>query len=60
LIVGGVPPFGILLNLETFFDEKIKSLANVAFNCGFPIESILMQSKDLISIVQPQFGNFSK
>ncbi|MFA6118398.1 MAG: aspartate--tRNA(Asn) ligase [Parachlamydiales bacterium] len=60
LVVGGVPPFGILLNLETFFDEKIKSLANVAFNCGFPTESILMQSKDLISIVQPQFGNFSK
>ncbi|MFA6502492.1 MAG: aspartate--tRNA(Asn) ligase, partial [Parachlamydiales bacterium] len=51
LVVGGVPPFGILLNLETFFDEKIKSLANVAFNCGFPTESILMQSKDLISIV---------
>lgn len=60
LIVGGVPPFGPLLNLETFYDEKIKHLEKVAFNCGLPTESILMTSDDLIAVVQPAFGVFSK
>lgn len=60
LIAGGVPPFGNLLNLETFFDEQIKTLERVAFNCGLPTESIIMQGRDLISLVQPKFGRFSK
>jgi len=60
LIIGGVPPCGQLLNLDTFFDESIKKLDTVAFNCGLPSESIIMQGKDLITIVQPKFGHFSK
>lgn len=60
LIVGGVPPFGNLLNIETFFDEKIKSLDNVAFNCGLSTESVIMKSKDLIALVEPKFGSFAK
>jgi len=60
LIVGGVPPFGNLLNLDTFFDEEIKHLSRVAFNCGLPTESILMRGEDLIALVQPRFGKFSK
>ncbi len=60
LIVGGVPPFGDLLNLETFYDEKIKSLQTVAFNCGLPTESIVMRGEDLIKLVQPKFAVFSK
>ncbi len=60
LHVGGVPPFGSLLNLETFFEEKIKTLNKVAFNCGLPTESIVMKGGDLIALVQPKFGAFSK
>lgn len=60
LIVGGVPPFGQLLNLETFFDEGIQALHTVAFNCGLPTESIVMRGKDLTILVQPKFGRFSK
>lgn len=60
LIIGGVPPCGQLLNLDTFFDESIKALDTVAFNCGMPTESIIMKGKDLISLVQPQFGHFAK
>jgi nondiscriminating aspartyl-tRNA synthetase len=60
LIIGGVPPCGQLLNMDTFFDESIKKLHTVAFNCGLPSESIVMQGKDLITIVQPKFGQFSK
>jgi nondiscriminating aspartyl-tRNA synthetase len=60
LIVGGVPPFGQLLNLDTFFDEKILENEKAAFNCGLTTESILMHSKDLMTLVQPKLGKFSK
>jgi nondiscriminating aspartyl-tRNA synthetase len=60
LAVGGVPPFGVLLNIETFFDEEIKKLEKVAFNCGMPTQSIVMKGADLITLVQPKFGSFSK
>ena len=60
LIIGGVPPFGSLLNLETFYDERIRDYARAAFNCGLQTESIVMKSADLIQQVQPKFGRFTK
>lgn len=60
LEIGGVPPFGHLINLETFFDEKIQKLDRVAFNCGLLTESIMMKGEDLIKLVQPKFAPFSK
>ena len=60
LIIGGVPPFGQLLNLETFFDEQISSYEKIAFNCGLVTESIVMKAKDLLAIVQPEVGSFAK
>jgi nondiscriminating aspartyl-tRNA synthetase len=58
--VGGIPPFGPLMNLDTYFDERIKDTEKVAFNCGFQTESIVMKSADLVQVVQPKFGNFTK
>ncbi|MBI5272633.1 MAG: aspartate--tRNA(Asn) ligase [Chlamydiia bacterium] len=60
LVVGGVPPFGNLLNLENFFDEGIAHLQRVAFNCGLSTESIVMQAKDLILLAEPKLGKFTK
>lgn len=60
LVIGGVPPFGTLLNLETFFDESIKSLNRVAFNCGLVTESMIMNSTDLIKVIQPSIALFAK
>lgn len=60
LKIGGVPPFGCLMNVETFFDEKLKNLGKVAFNCGLLTESIVMKGEDLIKLIQPKFGAFSK
>ena len=60
LIVGGVPPFGNLLNLDNYFDEEIKKREKAAFNCGLPTESIVMSSKDLIALADPKFGKFIK
>lgn len=60
LSVGGIPPFGQLLNLENFFDEGIKEQMWAAFNCGLPTESIVMKSEDLIKLVEPKIGQFAK
>jgi nondiscriminating aspartyl-tRNA synthetase len=60
LIIGGVPPFGNLLNIDTFFDEKVSLAGKAAFNCGMQTESIVMGGKDLIQLVQPKIGRFAK
>ncbi len=58
LEIGGVPPFGILFNIETFYDETITAHETAAFNCGLTTESIIMTSKDLIEVVSPKIGRF--
>lgn len=60
LTVGGIPPFGQLLNIDSYFDSKIIEQPCCAFNCGLLTESIVMNSKDLISLVQTKFGHFAK
>lgn len=60
LIVGGVPPFGQLLNLDTYFDESVPTSEITIFSCGIPTESIAMRSKDLIALIQPKIGKFAK
>ncbi len=60
LIIGSVPPFGQLLNIDTFYDESIEANSTAAFNCGLVTESIVMNAKDLVSLVQPKLGKFGK
>lgn len=60
LIIGGVPPFGQLLNLETYFDEEILKHPHAAFNCGLRTESIVMKTEDLVTLVQPKIAKFAK
>lgn len=60
LAVGSIPPFGTLMNLDTFYDEGIGQEERAAFNCGFLTESIVMRSKDLLAIVSPKMGRFAK
>ncbi len=58
--VGAIPPFGNLLNLDTYFDVAIEDSSKAAFNCGFQTESIIMNTQDLIALVQPKTGHFAK
>lgn len=60
LEVGGIPPFGSLFQMDTYYDEGIKEASRAAFNCGLLSESIIMKTPDLIALVQPKFGSFSK
>jgi nondiscriminating aspartyl-tRNA synthetase len=57
---GGIPPFGQLFAMETYFDEQVKSTPRAAFNCGLTTESIITTSKSLVELVNPKFGNFVK
>lgn len=59
LLIGGVPPFGNLLNLETYYDERIQASKRAAFNCGLATESIIMSVADLIELVEPKMAGFS-
>ena len=58
LKVGGIPPFGTLLNIETYFDIGIRGCCH--FNCGFLTETIEMNAEELLEIVQPRIGLFAK
>lgn len=60
LTIGGVPPFGTLLNVDTYFDDRITKNDRAAFNCGLQTESIIMRSKDLVQLLQPKVGSFAK
>jgi len=60
LLLGSVPPFGNLLDMETYFDEEIRDRPQSAFNCGLRTESISMHPHDLIRLVDPKLGLFSK
>lgn len=58
--VGGVPPFGNVMNLETFFDTEIPQIPRVNFNAGLKTHSINIKSSDLIKIVNPQIVDLTK
>ncbi len=60
LIIGGVPPFGNLLGIPTYYDKKILDEEKAVFNAGLQTESVLMKSKDLIDAVGPILGDFAK
>jgi len=55
--VGGVPPFGNLMGITTYFDKGIEDIENVNFNAGLKTHSINLKSEDLISLVKPLIAN---
>jgi len=46
LKIGGVPPFGEIIGIQTYFDNSISMMGKVAFNCGLTTESIIMKRRD--------------
>ncbi len=60
LIIGGVPPFGNLLGIKTYYDKKILDQKRSAFNCGLRTDSIIMPSQDLFDIANAEIGEFTR
>ena len=58
--IGSVPPFGNFFGLKVFFDKSVVENEIVAFNAGSHTRSIKMKGKDLVKIVNPVVGGFSK
>ena len=58
--IGSVPPFGNLFDLKVYFDKSVVENKIVAFNAGTHSKSIKMKAKDLVTVVNPIIGEFSK
>ncbi|MCA9386862.1 aspartate--tRNA ligase [Candidatus Dojkabacteria bacterium] len=58
--VGGVPPFGIIFDIPTYFDESILNSDEVAFSAGKDSISIYLSSKDLEKALKGKLGLWSK
>lgn len=60
LKVGGIPPWGTLLNLETYYDASLSSTPlQVGFNAGLATESVTLGGADLIQLVEPVVAEFA-
>ncbi|MCA9379692.1 aspartate--tRNA(Asn) ligase [Candidatus Dojkabacteria bacterium] len=46
--VGGVPPFGFLMGLKTYYSESVKEQTNSNFNCGTREESLTIKTSYLL------------
>ena len=53
LEVGAVPPFGSLLGLQTYVDERLLQLPRIVFNAGSRATSVLLKTADYQRIEQP-------
>ena len=58
--IGSVPPFGNFFGLKVYFDKSVVENDIVAFNAGSHTRSIKMKARDLVQIVNPVVGEFSK
>ena len=58
--IGSVHPFGPLFGLQVFMDRRILDNNIVNFNAGLHEVSISMSPRDMINIIKPELGEFSK
>lgn len=54
--VGGVPPFGFLMGLKTYYAESVKEQTNSNFNCGTREESITVGTDALLSKIKEEIS----
>jgi len=58
-VIGSVPPFGTLFNLEVYVSKDILNQEIIFFSAGTHNDSIKMKSKDYIMIINPVLIDFS-
>lgn len=59
-VVGSVPPFGILWNIECIFDKSLLDKDNVVFSAGTREDSVYTPPSTLISINDGMVADISK
>ena len=61
LVPGSVPPFGKpFIDLDLYVDSSIARNDVIAFNAGSLTDSIIMSTKDYLSVAQPTMLDFSQ
>lgn len=60
LVVGGIPPFGNLLQIDTFFDVSVQKFSKVVCNIGTLTDCIEIEARDLLSLIEPRVEEFVK
>ena len=58
--MGAVPPLLLKNQIPIIFDTEIKSLNNCNICAGIPDAGLELKASDLISLVNPLFGNIGK
>ncbi len=56
---GAVPPFGALMNLPTYADERLLDLPRIAFNAGSRDISIVPATPDYVRLATPMPGRYA-
>ena len=59
LEAGAVPPFGHLLGLHTYVDERLLALPRIAFNAGSRDASVVLATKDYARLEPLTAGRFA-
>jgi len=57
--VGAVPPFGHLMGLPTYVDERLLELPQISFNAGSRTFSVIMATADYRRLAEPTTGRFA-
>ena len=60
ITVGAIPPFGNVIGLPTYLDRLLLEMERVVFSAGSHTRSIRMSPQDLVALVQPTLGSFSR
>ena len=58
-VVGAMPPFGNLYNLEVWVDQVLTEDASIVFQAGNHIETVRIKYGDYARLVTPKVGDFS-
>lgn len=56
---GAVPPFGNLMELPTYVDERLLALPRISFNAGSRETSVIMSPADYQRLVHPTVSRFA-
>ena len=58
--IGAVPPFGNLFNIPVYFDKKLLTQSEIAFNAGSLTKSLIIKSSDFVKLVNPTLGDYAE
>jgi prolyl-tRNA editing enzyme YbaK/EbsC (Cys-tRNA(Pro) deacylase) len=59
LEVGSIPPFGSVIGLLTYVDERLSENTEIAFNAARHDRSVKMKYNDFIKLEKPKFVSLS-